>query len=37
MMTMMGWYRGDNLTTSDKSCISVAAFLQGELLDKLSD
>jgi hypothetical protein len=35
MLTTYGWYRGENSTTSEKSCMSVANFLQRELLDKL--
>ncbi|APO56882.1 hypothetical protein LUI11_33445 [Bradyrhizobium diazoefficiens] len=35
MLTTYGWYRGENSTTSEKSCKSVANFLQRELLDKL--
>jgi hypothetical protein len=35
MLTTYGWYRGENSTTSEKSCNSVANFLQRELLDKL--
>ncbi|HMK78117.1 MAG TPA: hypothetical protein VK438_00635 [Xanthobacteraceae bacterium] len=35
MLTAFGWYWGDNSTTSEKSCESVAGFLQRELLDKL--
>lgn len=36
MLTTYGWYRGENSTTSEKSCKSVANFLQRELLDKLT-
>jgi hypothetical protein len=36
MLTTYGWYHGENSTTSEKSCKSVASFLQRELLDKLS-
>jgi len=36
MLTTYGWYRGENSTTSEKSCKSVANFLQRELLDKLA-
>jgi hypothetical protein len=35
MLTTYGWFRGENSTTSEKSCKSVANFLQRELLDKL--
>jgi hypothetical protein len=35
MLTTYGWYRGENSTTSEESCRSVADFLQRELLDKL--
>jgi uncharacterized membrane protein YhaH (DUF805 family) len=35
MLTSQGWYRGDNSTTSAKSCGNVSAFIQRELLDKL--
>jgi hypothetical protein len=35
MLTTSGWYRGDNSTTSEESCKSVASFLQQELFDKL--
>jgi hypothetical protein len=36
LLTRQGWYRGDNSTTSEQSCKSVADFLQRELLGKLS-
>jgi hypothetical protein len=35
MATTYCWYRGENSTISEKSCKSVASFLQRELLDKL--
>jgi hypothetical protein len=35
MLTTYGWYSGENSTTAEKSCKSVANFLQRELLDKL--
>jgi hypothetical protein len=35
MLTTYGWYRGDNSTTPETSCKSVASFLQRELFDKL--
>jgi uncharacterized membrane protein YhaH (DUF805 family) len=35
MLTTSGWYRGDNSTTPEKSCNSVAGFLQRELFEKL--
>lgn len=36
MLTTYGWYRGENSTTPEKACKSVANFLQRKLLDKLS-
>lgn len=35
MLTTYGWYRGDNSTTPEISCKSVAGFLKRELFDKL--
>jgi len=35
MLTTYGWYRGENSTTSEETCKSVADFLRRELLDKL--
>lgn len=35
MLTTYGWYRGENSTTSEETCRSVADFLRRELLDKL--
>jgi hypothetical protein len=35
MLTAYGWYHGNNSVTSEQSCVSVRAFLQRELLDKL--
>jgi len=34
MLTTLGWYRGENSTTSEETCKSVADFLRRELLDK---
>jgi hypothetical protein len=36
VLTMGGWYRGDNSVTSEVQCKSVTQFLHRELLDKLS-
>jgi hypothetical protein len=36
MLMSQGWYRGDTPTTYEKSCKNVGAFIQRELLDKLS-
>lgn len=36
MLTMLGWYRGSNTTTSEKSCRNVALFLHRALLDRMS-
>jgi uncharacterized membrane protein YhaH (DUF805 family) len=35
MLTTYGWYRGENSTTSEETCRSVADFLRRELLNKL--
>lgn len=35
MLTALGWYRGENSTTSEATCEGVAHFLRRELLDKL--
>ena len=36
VLTIWGWYTGENSVTSEMECKSVAQFLKRELLDKMS-